>query len=202
MAAFDELVALVRPPDLWRFAIDWEAIESSIGARLPDDYRSIVDHYGWGGFYEDLAIWVPPTLSVPEHGDITIQGPWARDSLAGLRASIPASDVWVFPDGTSAPVDLGDDANIPFLGWGANSGGCYGYWHMIGPDPNTWPVVYTNLGGNWDYHPGGLAEYLLAKLSNTYPENTDDYRNRQEQDGGDVHAEPLYGEPYFAMWTE
>lgn len=71
----DDLLALVEPPsDVPVF--DWDLCQASLGTALPDDYKEIVNHYGWGGFYQDLGVWVPPHPSVPLHGHITEQGPW------------------------------------------------------------------------------------------------------------------------------
>ena len=184
MTTFDEFTSLVAPPtDAWMY--DWESCEATLGTRLPSDYKQLAETYGFGSFYSELGVWVPAHDGVPEYGNIESQGLWARSALRQIIPTVPPGTLWVHPDGHTTPVELVDADADRFLGWG-NADGTYGFWHMVGDDPDQWPAVLTDLSAEWDYDPGGMLAYLLAKFTGTFPENTAPYD---------------YEEPHFDRWT-
>ncbi|MFW0783564.1 hypothetical protein AAFP35_03510 [Gordonia sp. CPCC 206044] len=170
MAIIDDLIELVPPP-AEPPTFDFEACEHALGVPLPDDYRNLVATYGLGEFDDDLMVWVPPHPEVEADNTITSMSGAARDALIQLRPTIPDTATWLLPDGTEHQVELGSENPPPFIGWGRSNGGMYGFWHIIGDDPNAWPVVYTDLGGAWDYDPRGLLEFVFAKVSGLYPDS-------------------------------
>jgi hypothetical protein len=159
MTSLDELAALVRPPtDARGRGVDWATVFGQVG-RLPDDYVAIWTAYGPGLFAGELGLFSPTDLPVcgrqSVEGGLTIIG----DNDLG--------DVWVLPDGSTEPVVI--DPALPYLGWGGGPNGQDCFWHKTGDDPNTWPVIVTDLATQWDRHPGGLAAYLVDLLSGRFP---------------------------------
>lgn len=170
MATVDALIDLVRPP-AEPPAFDLAACEDQLGAALPEDYKQLVAVYGIGEFNDDLMIWVPPHPDNDAENTITRMGVQARTIMAELLPTVPDTAAWLLPDGSEHQLDLTVSDPPAVLGWGQSSGGMYGYWRITGDDPNSWPVIYTDLGGAWDYDPRGLLEFLYAKLTAQFPES-------------------------------
>lgn len=56
----DGLVRLVAPPaEPVEARGEWTVVESALGVRLPDDYKWLVENYGWGEFCDFLYLRTP-----------------------------------------------------------------------------------------------------------------------------------------------
>ncbi|WP_406003143.1 hypothetical protein [Streptomyces sp. NBC_00829] len=74
----DRLVQLVAPPSVPVDAHgEWAAVETVIGTRLPNDYKQLVETYGWGEFCDFLYLRTP--FGTSEHNGIE----WQSSHLTG-----------------------------------------------------------------------------------------------------------------------
>jgi hypothetical protein len=162
-----DLVALIAPPPEPLPVGDLHHLETTLGFALPDDYRQLVTVYGPGWFCRDWQVWTATDddrRNLAEQQDLP---------LHGLTTSVEAGDPVTVSvrDDAAPPADFATPAMAEQVtAWGATSGGEYGYWHRISPDPNRWPVLVTDFTGTYDYHPGGLVAYLLDLYSNQWPQ--------------------------------
>ncbi|WP_433204865.1 hypothetical protein ACQP1G_16845 [Nocardia sp. CA-107356] len=173
MTAFDDLLALMPPAGGARF--DWGSVERELGFALPGDYKQLIDAYGRGLFRDDVGVWAP----VPPERGIVVMGSHLRDEFGQILDTMTGDEEWRLPDGSIQPVTIERGDPPPVFGWGGASGGQYGYWHTSDPDPDKWPVVFTDLRGEWDYHPGGLVAYLYALLSGEWQSTVIDLPDQQ-----------------------
>ncbi|OBC02701.1 hypothetical protein [Gordonia sp. 852002-50395_SCH5434458] len=164
MAPIDDLERLVAPPPDGGPAVDWDQTERALGFRLPDDYKRIVQTYGPGAFVSEVSVWVPSDAG----GDVFEHGRLASEELAGSVEWIEDNDwEWIKPGGETEPVNLGPQP-LQFSPWGGGASGSFGYWHQTGDDPNSWPVLYTDLSSEWLYHDGGLAAFIVDFLNGAF----------------------------------
>jgi hypothetical protein len=165
-----QLTALIPPPTSVRRR-DWAAAEENLQTTLPDDYKTLVDTYGDGLFFDTIRLWTPGegehTISTAGPGEVNGFLTMIRQDLA----DDPEPDLARLPDGGLHTVDLGDpNAAPPYLSWGIGSDGDVGFWHRIGDDPNRWPILYGQVQA-WDYHPDGLLHYLIGIVTGTISSN-------------------------------
>jgi hypothetical protein len=152
-AVSDELAALVAGPTRRPSEIDWAQAEERIGARLPSDYKWIVDSYGPGSF--DGFLWVPQPFSANQYLDLFQQCDVRLDALRTLTRS-----------GEAVPYDLtpGREQLIP---WAFTDNGDVCFWVTSGSaDPDEWRVA-VNEGREplWMTFDGSASEFLVAVLS-------------------------------------
>ncbi|KRQ28150.1 hypothetical protein AOT85_06825 [Mycobacteroides sp. H054] len=170
MEPIERLTSVVTPPSgLWNYVIDWQAAESALGVGLPDDYKLIVELYQWGGFDDDLGIWVPPEMAPHPGADIVKRGPEIGGEVERDWTYLEYNP-WMLPGATTVNAsDLGLARPVKALGWGGDSSGATGYWLITGADPNRWPVLYAWWrGATYQLHPAGLAAFLTTKCSGEY----------------------------------
>jgi hypothetical protein len=153
-------IALVPPPPRIMM-FDWTATEAALGVALPSDYKWLVDLYGSGEFGSEVVVWVP---GAPV--DLIANTEIAMAELADCRGNL-ARRTWRNPDGTQTPVDIGDTPTaMPYVPWGANREGMYGYWHTTTDDPDTWPIMFANFRADeYLHHPGPLVECLYDLIT-------------------------------------
>ncbi|MCX4767999.1 SMI1/KNR4 family protein [Streptomyces sp. NBC_01275] len=121
---------------------DWAAAETALGARLPDDYKWLVDTYGWGEFCDFLCLRTP--FGTSEHNGIE----WQRGHLTGS----PERDRARYPYPLHpAPGGL--------LLWGATMDADRLCWLTDGP-PEAWQVVVWSSEGWYETHPMDAAGFI------------------------------------------
>jgi hypothetical protein len=140
-------------------AVDWDAFESSIGLRLPSDYKAYIDAYGVGSINELLRV----------------RHPTAEKGAYNL---IKAPDDWNSPEDeelyrrthlTMPPLPLGVGRHRLMLC--ADGEGGQLYWNTTDDDPDRWPVVLGDTSGQaWIDYDLTMIEFLLALFTGQLPD--------------------------------
>ena len=149
MSASDELTRIVPPLDNGKTpSVDWAAFEESLGTRLPEDYKWLVDTYGYGKFDDFLCILQPESPSKYTR---------LKDSAsasAEMLAKVDAHESIPYPVDDLIPVAKTDNGDTI-------------YW-ISSPreNPDAWVVVGNGARNQkWPRHDGGIVEFLAAVLS-------------------------------------
>ncbi|MFB6832147.1 SMI1/KNR4 family protein [Streptomyces hydrogenans] len=139
----DRLVELVVPPAEPVDAHgDWTAAETTIGTRLPGDYKRLVETYGWGEFCDFLYLRTP--FGTSEYNGIE----WQNARLTGS----PERDRDRYPYPLHpAPGGL--------LVWGTTMDADRLCWLTSG-SPDDWPVVVWSNEGWYETHPMRAAGFI------------------------------------------
>ncbi|BBC34895.1 hypothetical protein SGFS_061890 [Streptomyces graminofaciens] len=141
--AYDRLVRLVAPPAVAVEAHgDWDAVESSLGVRLPGDYRRMVETYGWGEFCDFLYLRTP--FGTSAHNGLAWQ--------AGRETGVPEWDRERYP----YPLRPAPGA---LLLWGRTMDADRLCWLTEG-EPEEWPVVVWSRDGWYETHATGAAGFV------------------------------------------
>ncbi|MEV0901440.1 SMI1/KNR4 family protein [Actinoplanes sp. NPDC049802] len=139
--------------------VAWADFESSLGLRLPADYKAYIDEYGVG-FVNRLFVVRHPTTT--EAGFNLLQAP----------------EQWEAPDAeqeylethlTAPPLPLGIGRDRLMLC--ADSDGTQIYWDTSQDDPDSWSVVVGDDDGDtWQALDLTLVETLLQLFTGRLPE--------------------------------
>ncbi|WP_019059875.1 SMI1/KNR4 family protein [Streptomyces prunicolor] len=117
------------PPAPLPHPVDWTAVETWLGSRLPDDYKQLADRHGPLDFGEYLWIHVPCVRK--DHFDY---GDWLRETHRAAR--IAARQL---PEGERPAVH---PHPCGLLAWGHSRGGDVLFWDTsVSEDPGRWTVV-------------------------------------------------------------
>ncbi|MFJ1865258.1 SMI1/KNR4 family protein [Streptomyces sp. NPDC088097] len=139
----DRLVHLVTPPAVPVDAHgDWATVETVIGTRLPDDYKQLVETYGWGEFCDFLYLRTP--FGTSRHNGIAWQCAHPTEATEPDRERYPHP---LHP----APGGL--------LIWGTTMDADRLCWLTAGI-PEEWPVVVWSSEGRYETHRMGAAGFL------------------------------------------
>ena len=113
LADLTRLTRLVPPPAAPVDAAgDWSVPEAALGVRLPEDYRQLVETYGWGEFCDYLYLRTP--FGYSPHNRVAWQrGPLGRDLLV-WGATMDADRLCWLTDG--------EPRNWPVAVWGQDGG--------------------------------------------------------------------------------
>lgn len=143
MTGPDSLARLVPPPAVpVDTRGDWTAVETDLGARLPDDYKWLVGTYGWGEFCDLLYLHTP--FGTSRHNGIEWQSPHPTGSAELDRERYPYP---LHP----APGAL--------LVWGTTMDADRLCWLTDGA-PEDWTVVVWSSEGWYEHHRMGAAEFI------------------------------------------
>jgi hypothetical protein len=123
--------------------VDWELLQNTLGFVYPSDYREYVDRYPTLVFDDFMVI------PVPEPGNESV---YLGGMLGQIELMVGLAEDGGMEDYTFHPEEGG------LFPWGGSFEGDSFFWRMSGPDPDQWPaLVYTSLGGWWEYDGGMLA---------------------------------------------
>ena len=155
LARLRVLLPAPDPAATERAAVDWAAVTSSLGVRLPRDYRDFIDVYGPGTIDDQLDIAAP--LGPGDDVD--------APSVLELTPK-PSSTNWLKATGSEYPLWPEPGA---LLAWGRYRAedDTYGflYWLTVGDDPDAWPVVtWRREAARFVQHPPGMVAHLVRLL--------------------------------------
>lgn len=167
---------------------EWELIEVILGRRLPTDFKMLSDrcpHLWIGGLeihiprFEQVSFpaGIPPRLNLrswldeeityanslraPLEGEVFSEKTLRSQLTRVGRLSLQNQD-------TGAQEEFlmtADKAEL--IPWGIHyESGTMGYWHAVGEDPDSWPVVVAYTGALWRWE-CSLVDYLLGALDAT-----------------------------------
>ncbi|MGW3123959.1 Lsr2 family DNA-binding protein [Streptomyces sp. NPDC001107] len=144
MSSIDDLTRL-SPPPVAPPAVDWTAVESTLGRSLPQDYKELVAAYGPGSFCNFIHVYDPS-------GSLT--GPLATSVQEQLQRD------W---DQGTYPVPY-DPQHLLIAG--ATDNGNYLFW-ITEPEsePDAWRIAINEARGHeWYTFDGTLTDFLTAVL--------------------------------------
>lgn len=151
----EQLKLIVVPPeDPTYLGSDdaWLKAEQAFGHRFSTDYKELLSAYGLGMFGGWLSIDDPFPHSARYGG---VQG--------RTRLTREISDVKIGP-GSTEEIPSSDVTTI-----GSDENGNLLHWHMVGDDPEQWPLIYASLDGlAVDYLRMSLTRFLLRWLSGEF----------------------------------
>ncbi|MCX5241706.1 SMI1/KNR4 family protein [Streptomyces prunicolor] len=139
-----------HPPAPLPHPVDWTAVETWLGSRLPDDYKQLAVRYGPLDFGEYLWIHVPCVRK-----DRFDYGDWLRETHRAAR--IAARQL---PEGERPAVHPHPGG---LLAWGHSRGGDVLFWDTsVSEDPGRWTVVVQHShpapgSGLLSFHRYGLT---------------------------------------------
>ncbi|WP_405600765.1 SMI1/KNR4 family protein [Streptomyces sp. NBC_01410] len=143
MIGHDSLARFVAPPARPIDARgDWTVAESTLSVRLPEDYKRLVETYGWGEFCDFLYLRTP--FGTNEHNGVE----WQSGRLSGA----PDRDRGRYP----YPLH---PARGGLLIWGTTMDADRLCWLTAG-DPQGWPVVVWDRDGDYETFAMGAAEFI------------------------------------------
>jgi hypothetical protein len=151
LTSIDALTRLCPPPDGTPRPVDWEAVETRLGMRLPTDYKELATVYGPGRFADYLHVYHPHETS--PYVDLT--GPMPDRIRNQLQKD--------YDQGTH-PVPYDPRHLFPM---GVTDNGEYLFW-ITGPveAPDTWRIAVNEARGpRWFAFDGTLTEFLVSVLS-------------------------------------
>ncbi len=147
-----DLDALVRlcPPPAETPAVDWPAVETTLGMRLPGDYEQLASVYGPGTFCGFIHVYHPhghtPWVDLTGHMPGTLRERLVQDRAQG-RFPVPHDPEALFAIGVT------DNGNHLF--WVTTPRA----------DPDAWRVTVNEARGHdWYTFDGTLTEFLTVVL--------------------------------------
>ncbi|MFF9277821.1 SMI1/KNR4 family protein [Streptomyces griseosporeus] len=146
------LTELVPPPGPRRTR-DWAAVERTLGTRLPQDYKGLVEVYGGGLF--DETVWLLDPACPDADYNLLAQVTERAEILAQLWENEPKPAELLRPGAGVLP-------------WAYIEGsGAMLYWLIEpGREPDAWTVLFNEgRGPEWEHHATQCAPFLLAVLT-------------------------------------
>ncbi|WP_327189308.1 hypothetical protein [Streptomyces xinghaiensis] len=138
-----------------RYSVDWDRVESTMGTRLPMDYKQYVHWFGPGGFDDYLVVCVPGV----ENSNTELAARLAKeraDRQLRSRLAPGPSRFPLFPEPGG------------WLPWGFTTGGDGLYWVTSSDDPDCWTVAgRPGRGSDLAYFDGGFAAFLRTFVWDT-----------------------------------
>ncbi|MGW3208390.1 Lsr2 family DNA-binding protein [Streptomyces sp. NPDC001135] len=149
MTSIDQLTHLCPPP-ADPPPVDWNAVEATLGFRLPEDYKQLAALYGPCAFAGFIRVFHP--RGVAEWVNLTGPVPTA------MREQLQSDQV------AGRPVP--HDPRSLFV-MGVTDNGDHLFWIMEpGDDPDAWHIAVNEARGpQWSTFDGTLTELLLSVLN-------------------------------------
>jgi hypothetical protein len=172
----EELARLVAWAGQGTEGIDWPAVESRLGHRIPGDYKGLVAQFPRGVFNDYLTIAIPG-----DNGDET-------DLIGGFEFVLEDLRNWRSDDPDAVPFQLYPEPK-GLIPWAGSTQGETFFWLPEGVDPDGWHVVAVSSDGSgWWRFPGSATDFVTAVVTGTLR--------------SDVIAHDVQGPPRFAPYPD
>ncbi|MDH2393871.1 Lsr2 family protein [Streptomyces sp. HNM0663] len=151
MTAIDDLTRLCPPPADVPQA-DWPAIETTLGMRLPHDYKQLADTYGPGAFCDFIRIYHPRAATAW----VDLHGPTPPD----LRRQLQQDQQRGIHPATHDPRDL--------FAIGVTDNGNHLFWITTpNSEPDVWRITVNEARGPGRYtFDGTLTQFRVSVMGN------------------------------------
>ena len=150
------LAALVGVPDRKRNRLDWRAIEASLGTRLPEDYKRLVDTFP-DGIFQGLARVNRPGDHHQSDKEFLGFYAYQLEDMRALRS-----------DGHSFPYPMFPEPG-GLLPWATGPRREPFFWVTQAEDPNAWPVVTADYGfTEWREFSGPACQFLIEVVEGRF----------------------------------
>lgn len=166
MAELADLQGLIGPSNVSMPSVNWGEVERALGLTLPSDYKQIASRYSSLEFDDFLLI---SNIGLMPLGELRGE---KIGQLRGLRDGVAARSRRVVHSlGEPSRQNLPPHRFFPEIGglleWGSTTNGDHCLWKTEG-EPDDWPVVITDDGTYWFEYPGGMLEFLIGWLTNSF----------------------------------
>ncbi|WP_187645497.1 histone-like nucleoid-structuring protein Lsr2 [Streptomyces sp. TRM49041] len=150
MTSLNDLTQLCPPPHTAP-AVDWQAVEDTLGMTLPDDYKQMASTYGPGAFCDFIRIYHPRSAT-----------PWV--DLTGRMPTAIREQLRQAHDQGTYPVPH-DPRHLFAIG--VTDNGEYLFWITDPQDqPDTWRIAVNEARGpRWYTYDGTLTNFLTEVLT-------------------------------------
>lgn len=135
----------------------WQRVQERLGTPLPQDYKTFIDLYGTGAFYDFLILYNP--FSKQEDRDLFL----ALDTYhqANRRVQAAASRPWSVVN----PFEL-YPADGGLLPWGTTTPMVQSFfWQVDGPPENWITVLYHLQTGEYEVWKLSFSEFILKLMT-------------------------------------
>lgn len=159
MSDLDDLRDLLDAPPYQGPSPDWEAASAAIGARIPDDFRALVNAFGPGHIGNGTVL-LAPGAPDRDYDQIAVH----QERRAGMEA-IWEDELEDPPEERTKPAVFDEPGVQPIL-WAYSNLGYYLHWvARPGQDPASWQIALdVARGSEWEFHPGTATRLLLSLL--------------------------------------
>jgi hypothetical protein len=157
----DRLFELAPPPDHPVNATvhesDWKAVESTVGTKLPVDYKNIINRYGSGDFC-DLLILLNP-FCVKDDLNLLYQVGSEPELYGPMLESYNEGRFGAWPENCPFSVYPEPGGLLPLA---CDSNGRDYFWLTEG-EPDAWTIIRYDWRGGWDYKhfESSVVEFLV-----------------------------------------
>lgn len=159
MSDLDDLRDLLGVPPYRGTPVDWDAASNELGARIPRDFRAMVDAFGPGQIGNDTVL-LQPWAADGNFDQVAVH----QERRRGLE-TIWEAETHSPPVFRTKP-DVFDEPGVHPVLWAYSGLGFYLHW-VARPDqdPASWQIALDSArGSDWEFHPGTATGFLLGLL--------------------------------------
>ncbi|WP_203843807.1 SMI1/KNR4 family protein, partial [Winogradskya humida] len=155
--SWQRLTEAFPPPRAPLPAVDWPAVERSLGRQLPADYKRFVQTYGYARFADFLSVFLP--ASPYDYVELRTQWQIAADKI----------EFWLEWDEVGTP-ELPVDPHLLLPVAGTDNGNTV-YWVARPPDdPDAWTLAVDEARSDgWHLFGAGIVDFLVATFIDHEP---------------------------------
>lgn len=136
--------------------LTWEQVEETLGIKFPTDFKELMLRFPSGAFFKRFYV-ISPVQNLRRLREFQQNH---DDDLSPIR------EYWGDPFmNTPYPPYPETGGVIP---WGRSDGLIF-YWRETDPNPDNWPIVFTDFGfNNWGEYRGSASALLLKLLTGKF----------------------------------
>jgi hypothetical protein len=152
-----KLASLVGLSERIQVTFDWPAVEASLSLTLPDDYKALAETFPEGSFQGFISLIRP--------GDF---GESTSEFLGYYAHRLDDMRRWREDDPQRFPLPIFPEPG-GLLPWGKSHRGDIFFWLTGNDDPNTWPVITTDIDVSyWSTFSNAVCSFLVEVVSGRF----------------------------------